>query len=311
MPEIATRSAARVAVRLCWTLAAVGVGWVSPPSSPAVDQGKVSREPEADGPAAIMTSRGFVRFQGAWRTPQEVTLLQREEAAVRDRVEAAGRLRRLRAMLDDVATVGEATEEIRESTDPEALAALSEALAAEPDRRVRALYLEALGRLAIPEAVATLAGVAVDHPDRETRYLACEQLATSGAAAAVEPILAAVGGPDNARLNRAAAATGWLIDLADITPPVTLLERLVAVLETSQTVTAGGDGSTTATFTPSGGGLSLGGGTKTSVSVVRNAAVHDALVTMTGVDFGFDRQAWQSWMASRDLPTDFDLRRDP
>jgi hypothetical protein len=266
---------------------------------------------ELDGPAAIMTARGFERYEGAWRTPQEIALRKREGEALRARGDAAGRLRRLRARLDDAATAAEAMEEIRESIDPFAVAALAEGVMGEPDRRVRSLYLESLGRIRSPEAVAALVGVAVDHPDRETRYLGCEQLAAAHAVHALELLVAAVGGPDNARLNRAAAAAGWLVDLADIPVQSTTLERLVAALETSHAVVSGGDASTTATLTPSGGGLSLGGGPRAGAAVARNAAVLEALVTITGVDFGYERGGWRNWLATLDLPTDADLRRDP
>lgn len=268
-------------------------------------------ETESATPAAIMTGRGFVRYEGAWRTPQEVALMQREETSALARAEAAARLQRLRPRLNDPATAAEAAEEIRESSDPHAVAALAESLAGEPDRRVRALAIEALGRIASPEAVLALVAVAIDHPDRETRYLACERLPAAHARQAFDGLVAAVGGPDNARLNRAAASAGWLAELADITPPPILLERLVATLETGHAVAAGGDGSTTATLTPSGGGLALGGGPQASVTIVRNAAVHEALVAITGVDFGYDRRRWQYWMASLDLPLETDLRRDP
>jgi hypothetical protein len=285
------------------------IGWAWLPVLGALGAGPDEREPAT--PAAIMTARGFVRFEGAWRTPQEVVLMQREETWARARADAAARLRRLRTRLDDPASAAQAAEEIRESSDPHAVAALAEALAGEPDRRVRALCIESLGRIASPEAVSALVAVAIDHPDRETRYLACEHLPAAHVRHAFDGLVAAVGGPDNARLNRAAASAGWLAELADIPPQPTLLERFVAALETGHAVAAGGDGSTTATLTPSGGGLALGGGPKAAVTVVRNSAVHAALVTITGVDFGFDRRAWQLWMASLDLPIETDLRRDP
>lgn len=288
----------------------VGLGSLPDRIDPAALFGDEA-ERAVDGTVATMTARGFVRFEGEWRTPQEVVLKQREEASTRARLEATARLQRLRLKLNDAATADEAAEEIRESADPHAVSALSEAVRDETDRRVRSLFIESLGRIESPEAFAILVSIAIDHPDRETRYLSCERLAASHAHQAIQMAVSAVGGPDNARLNRAAAAVGWIAKSAELTPQQMILERLVDALETNHVIVGGGDGSTSATFTPSGGGLALGGGPKTASRIVQNVSVQETLVAITGVDFGFDRRNWQNWLSTRDLPVGADLRRDP
>jgi hypothetical protein len=69
-------------------------------------------------------------------------------------------------------------------------------------------------------------------------------------------------------------------------------------------------GATSATFTPSGGGLSMGGGPKAARVPVRNDRVLEALVELTGANFGWDVTAWRAWLARRESPpADYDPRR--
>jgi hypothetical protein len=37
--------------------------------------------------------------------------------------------------------------------------------------------------------------------------------------------------------------------------------------------------------------------------------VLEALVAITGVNFEWDAAAWRTWLASREAPADYDLRR--
>lgn len=252
-----------------------------------------------------MVARGFVRHRGSWRTVQEIELIERAERVNVAQKEWNGRLERMRKRLDQPAQAEAAAEEIREISDPFAVPALTAALAAEPHARVRALYVEALSRIRSPEAAQTLVAVAIDHADAETRILAVERLAAIDAAAAAGAILPALGGGDNGRINRAAAAVGRLGATVAVGP-------LIDVLETEHVVATDGppEGSTTATFTPSGGGLALGGGAKRRKVRLQNQQVLEALVTLTGADFSWDVDAWRAWLASRQSPPDFDPRRD-
>ena len=54
----------------------------------------------------------------------------------------------------------------------------------------------------------------------------------------------------------------------------------------------------------------MGGGPKQQLVAVRNERVLEALVTLTGVDFGWDATAWRAWFAGeRQPPPEFDPRR--
>ncbi|MFZ4730962.1 MAG: HEAT repeat domain-containing protein [Pirellulales bacterium] len=253
----------------------------------------------------LMASRGLVRHKGLWRTPQEMELLERDHRDDVGRKQWVGRLDRLRGQLDDPATSARAAEEIRGIGDPLALGALVAAVGREPVLRVRILEVEAISHLPGPDALAALATIALDHPDSETRITAVERLAALGPRPVLQPVMAALGGPDNARINRAAEVLGRLEATAAVGP-------LIAALETEHVVVTGGgrEGQTSATFTPAGGGLALGGGPKRGKVRVRNERVLEALVAITGANFEWNIDAWRAWLANHDAPPEFDPRRD-
>lgn len=254
----------------------------------------------------VMAERGFVRHRGAWRTTQEIELLQRREKATLAGREWVAKLERLRRQLDQPATADLAATEIRGIGDPAAVPALAAALGAEAAVRVRGWYVEALSRIRSPEAVAALVAVALDHSDPETRIAACERLVVIGPHAAVPRFVAALHDADNARVNRAAEALGRLGVPSAVVPLIETLQTRHVVVQRD----GAGAGSMTATFTPSGGGLSTGGGPQRVPVTIKNERVLEALVLLTGKNFEWDTAAWRAWVASRQSPPpEFDPRR--
>jgi len=253
----------------------------------------------------LMSARGFVRYRGMWRTVQEIELIEQADRVNLAQKEWTVRLERLRKRLDDPRQADAAVEEIREIADPFAVPALAAALGREPLPRVRADYIEALSHIRGPEGMVTLVSVAVDHADPETRILAVERLMVISPEMAAQAIAGALGGADNARINRAAEALGRLGSASAV-------GSLIDALETEHVVVAGAgapDGAMSATFTPSGGGLSMGGGPKRQKVVVQNQRVLEALVRITGENFDWNTDAWRAWLANRQMPPDFDPRR--
>ncbi len=271
-----------------------------------VDGVPAAADEEAPTQAERMATLGLIRYRGAWRTPQEVELIERDEAATIASKQWNAKLARLRQRLDQAATAERAAEEIREISDPLAVAAVAAALVSEPVFAVRRAYVEALFHIRTPDAVATLIGTARDHPDRETRFAAVERLLLIGPHQAVSPLVAGLASADNAQVNRSAEALGRL-GLPEAIGP------LIAALETKHLAVSGGSqpaGSTSATFTPAGGGLSMGGGPKPKLVAVRNDRALEALVALTGQNFEWDAAAWRAWLINeRSLPADFDPRR--
>ena len=278
----------------------------------ADDAGQASRPLKTQ--QELMSDRGFVRYRGSWRTVQEIELIERAERANLAQKEWNGRLERLRKQLDRSGQADQAAEEIREIADPFAVPALAAAVAAEPVFRVRSLYVEALGRIRSADALATLAVVAVDHADPETRIAAVERLVAIGPQPVLPMIVAALASPDNARINRAAEAIGRLVGESPSGDSARggLVGALIAALETQHMAIVGDgtpEGSTTATFTPAGGGLAVGGGAKRVKTTLRNDRVLETLVTITGANFEWNAAAWRAWLASREAPPDYDPRR--
>ena len=258
-------------------------------------------------PQELMAARGFVRYRGMWRTLQEIELIERADRVNLAQKEWTIRLERLRKRLDDPRQAEAAVEEIREIADPFAVPALATAVGKERMPRVRADYVEALSHIRGPEAMTALVSVAVDHADPETRILAAERLVEISPGMAAQAIAGALGGADNARINRAAEALGRLGSAS-----ASAVGPLIDVLETEHMMVVGGgaaEGSTTATFTPSGGGLSMGGGPKRQKTRVQNQRVLEALVKITGENFDWNTAAWRAWQANRQFPPDFDPRR--
>ena len=255
-------------------------------------------------PREQMTARGFVRYRGSWRTVQEIGLIERNEKASLAQKEWVRRLERLRKDVDRPATADRAAEEIREISDPFAVPALGAGIAKEAVPTVRGWYVEALARIGSADATRTLVAIALDHPDPETRIAAVERLEKIGPQLAVPTLTAALGSPNNAQVNRAAEALARLGGQESIPP-------LIDALQTRHVVGADApDGQMSATFTPSGGGLSMGGGPKQSVVVSRNTRVLEALVAITGTNHEWDADGWRRWLATRNAPpADFDPRR--
>jgi len=257
-------------------------------------------------PREQMAERGFVRHRGAWRTVQEIDLLDRAGKEERARKEWTGRLERLRRQAGEPGSADRAAAEIRGLADPTAVPALAAALGKEPERQVRGWYVEALARIRSPEAVAALVAAALDHADEETRVAAVERLAVIGPHAAVPSFVAALRGPDNARINRAADALGRLGVSSTVGPLIDALQTKHVVVQGDGT----GEGSMTAAFTPAGGGLSMGGGPKKTTVVAKNDRVLDALIALTGKNFEWDAAAWRAWLAStQSPPPGYDPRR--
>lgn len=251
-----------------------------------------------------MEALGYQRFDGAWRTAQEISLIKQAKAVTAAEVAARQQLERLRRDLDKPDRAEQAAVAIRELDDPLVVPALVKAVATDPVPRARLLYVEALGNIQAPAAVQALLALAIDHADREVRWQATEQLTQAHATQVVPPLVAALSGPDNDRINRAAAVLGRVGNRSAIEP-------LIGALATRHTVVTdpGSGGQTSASFSPGSGGLALGGGPKTRTVLAKNRQVLEALVALTDVNYGWDRDAWRAWLLAQQLPPETDLRR--
>ncbi len=252
-----------------------------------------------------MESHGYHRYQGSWRTEQEILLFKQAEAVTKKKVEARQRLERLRRDLEKSKLSEQVTEEIRRIDDPFSVLALITSINTESVARVRLLYVEALGNIDTGDAIGALLSLVLNHSDPEVRWSAIERLQQREPIQVVPPLVAALQGNDLHRINRAAVALKTLGDESAIQP-------LMRVLITQQVVSVGASsgGKTSATFSPTGGGLALGSSQKTKVVVSQNADVLDALTTLTNKNFGWDQTGWHLWYRNQHVSQAVDIRRD-
>ena len=255
--------------------------------------------------AQRMETLGYHRYRGSWRTQQEIDLDKQAEAATKSRVVARQRLQRLRRELDKPEAGKHIADEIRQTNDPFAVMALIAAINTDPVPRVRLLYVEALGNIVSTDAIGALLSLVLNHADSEVRWSAIEQLNDKDSMQVVPALVAALQGPDNQRINRAAVALKTLGDESAV-------QSLINVLITQSVVSssAASGGKTSVTFSPTGGGLALGSNQKQKIISSQNTQVLEALTTLTGVNYGWDQTRWQLWFLNQGVSSTVDIRRD-
>ncbi len=237
---------------------------------------------------------GYVRYKGKWRLAQEVALKEHHTAINTEKKEWFVKLSRWRSQLAGDKR-HEALKNIESIRDPMAIEGLGRMLRIERDRRLRLIYVEVLGQIATNDATAALVQLALSDYDEEVYYASLDQLASRQSPPLVRQFVMALRSPNNHRINRAAIALGTLGDQTAVPP---LIEALVT---RHDTVIPGSD-ATTSTFSK-GGSVHQSGDAFTSgpsapqviTHTARNQQVLKTLTTLTGVSFGFDQQAWQSW----------------
>ena len=252
-----------------------------------------------------MKSHGYHRYRGSWRTQQEINLLKQAESATKSRVEARQRLERLRRELDVPGFSERVAEEIRRTNDPFSIVALLTAINNDPSPRVRLLYVEALGNIDSTDAIGALVSLILNHSDSEVRWSAIEGLKDKDSIQVVSLLVAALRGTDSHRINRAAFALKTLGDESAIKPLINVLITQKVVSPSSES-----GGKTSVTFSPTGGGLALGGNQKTKAVSLQNAQVLEALTTLTNVNYGWDQSRWHLWFLSQGVSSTVDIRRD-
>lgn len=261
----------------------------------------------------MMRENGYQRYKGAWLLPEEIEIKERERKEELARLEWAGKLKRWRRWLDSD-KAGQALANIKAIDDPYAADALARELndTKQPaPRRVRLLYVEALGRLQANSGIDALVNASLYDADEEVRLSSLDQIVDHNYKPAVAMYVRALRHKQNGIVNRAAYCLGKMKDPAAIGPLISAL-----VTEHSFKIQQGQSGQTSATFgsgpgTSGGGGFSFGGGgVKTIKRQFENREVLRALVALTGTSFNYDERAWKKWYAAQRRPSSLDARRD-
>jgi hypothetical protein len=260
----------------------------------------------------VMTQRGYVLYNGKWVTPQEKSDLENKHKLESGQQEWFKKVKLWRGWLGGNRDQ-EAREKFRGVDDPAAVKALAAALNKELSEPVRMLYVESLTKIASPDAIKVLAITSVEDDADEVRLSCLEYLQAKPRPEVVNYYINRLRDKshDPVVINRAAVGLGRMKDPSAIAPLIDALItfRLVRIPQ------PGGEGATSAGFGgfkggPSSIGLNAGGGPKYERQPSRNQAVLDALVALTGQNFGFDQNAWRYWYRAQRKPETFDARRN-
>jgi hypothetical protein len=258
----------------------------------------------------IMAARGMVWYDGKYRTPQHVELLEQAKQIRTTEADWNNRLKRWRRWLTGRRQdrAAEAQEEIRSIRDPQAAPAIVELLRDEQDPAVKRLLIDVAAQIDDQQTIDALVALSLFDSNDELRYQCLEYLIESGRPGITGPYVRALKNPDNLIVNRAAESLEMIGNRDAVGPLIN------ALVTKHKYQTSGGSPDQHAyAFTPSGG-TSMnfgGGGPKTVVQEVENRSVLTALVTLSGgVSFGYDQQQWREWLAAQAKANPVDVRRD-
>jgi len=254
----------------------------------------------------LMKSRGYVRYRGTWKSPQEIEAIKRREKQEELQRTWLANVRLYSGWLGGTRTE-EARRAIEAIKDPEAVPALGKYLAEDQRRPAQRLYAAALARIGSDEAIEQLAMHAIDNPDEDVRLTCLDHLKGQKRPGVVAYFCRRLGDANNVIVNRAGYALGAMNDPAAIGP---LIDALVTThkfrLPRNQ------PGQTNATFgnVPGAGGLSVGSGPTTVRQSIRNPGVLDALIALCrDVNFQYDVSQWKAWHAAQAKQAPVDGRR--
>jgi len=258
-----------------------------------------------------MTGQGYRRYEGRWRTPQEIELI---EANRNDDLAEKAWMIKIRRWRDWLGTDRDADgrRNILGIEDPHAVVALSRLLETDDVESMRLLYIETLARIGSGNAVQTLAVCSMEDPTEEVRLTCLDHLEKADNPDVIDYYVGKLQDKDNRKVILAAVALRRMKDPTSVGP---LIEALVTTHKFK--VVTSQPGSMTTTFgtgpggsgAPGGSGLSMGGAPKIFTRQIPNRPVLDALIELTGQNFNFDQQAWKYWHSSQRDRGAIDARR--
>lgn len=252
-----------------------------------------------------MRALGFVRYQGSWKTRQEV------EIDVRDKTgELAQKkwLQNVKQWCDQLVRRNnqDALTNLKNIRDPAAAGALLDVAAdSKWPTKVRTLCIDIVSALPGKFGAGAYIKLALEEPDAEVRDRALVELEKQRSVVALTAFVKLLTSKDNQKVLRAGYCLGKLGDHEATLP---LIEALV----TNHTyIEIQGSQGMGATFGGGGGSFSPGQSKKIIRRDENNATVLAALGALNpGVDFGYDEDAWRKWYASKFMKSNVNLRRE-
>jgi len=242
-------------------------------------------------------NEGYELYNGKWRTPQEIEILESRARAESTEKEWLGRLKKWRKDLDDRDRSKQAYSSLASIDDPVAAGPIGQYFAGERVRNVKYLYADVLAKIKTGEAVNVLVQRALADDDEEVFYYCVKKLSEIKPPHVGDPFIVALKDNLNRKVLRSAIALAQLQDKTAISP---LIDALITthpdVIDTGEFTTAG--------FGNGGSTLAKGDGLMTKVTYAHNQPVLDALSKLTGADFGFDKRAWRIWYSQEKIARD-------
>lgn len=266
---------------------------------------------------------GYVRYEGRWRLPQDVEIIQQREQRDLAVKKWKNDIKQWRSWFGKKNEM-DAREHLSQIDDVLAAAPLAEQLAKEPYPNIQSIYVAALGKLDSPVATAALIRMALGDCTDEIRDQCLVQLDASagGRDVAIDAFINALRSNDNVVVRRAAFGLTQISDERAIRPLIdSLVTEHKVIRSTGQpgqistsfggSSVGGSSNGSSSNGGQSGGGLSVGGGgSKTERRLVKNAAVLAALTKLSGgANFLYDQAAWRQWYIEQTTPSSIDLRR--
>jgi hypothetical protein len=254
--------------------------------------------------AEVMAARGLVYYKGQWRTSQEVELLKEKDAAKATQKDWYKKVRMWRGWLGGRFDK-DARDHLSAITDPAAVSAMRAVLRDDADPAVRLLFVGWLAKIDTPDAAEALAEAAVYDPVKEVRLACLDYLEAKKRPSVVTCFISKLKDKkNNEAVNNAAVGLGQMKDASAIRP---LIDALIWV----HTVKVSEGAGIGANFGSGGGGLSVGQKPKYVRLHDPNKEVLNALIVLTGKNFGYDQQEWRKWYAlQKRTPNASDARRD-
>jgi hypothetical protein len=258
----------------------------------------------------IMASRGLLLYQGRYLAPQQIDLIKQQKESRVTQADWSNRIEQLRRWLTGRRQdrVNQARTEILSIHDPQAAEAIVAALRRETDPDLKRMWIEVASRLDAPAAIDALVNLSLTDPNVEIRRDCLEYLIKSRRPGLVTPYIRALKDKDNQIVNRAGAALG---QIGDRDAMGALIDALITKHKIK--VSDANPDQHAYSFTKDGSAFSFGGsGPQFVVQSVRNPAVLDALVRLSGgASFDYDQIQWRRWLAAQSKATAIDMRRDP
>ncbi len=253
-----------------------------------------------------MAAQGYSRHNGKWMSAQEKELLEEKRKLESVQSDWFQKVKRWRAWLGTNRD-GQARDSIQSITEPAAVRALAAGLFDEDEPESRELFAGVLAKIGTPEAAKALAEAAIYDSAVDVRLTCLDHLQDKKRPEVVSYFVAKLRDKDNAIVNRAGVALRRMKEPSAVGP---LIDALITP-HVYKIAKPGGDNSMSAGFGGGGTGMSMGGGPKSIRKFLQNEAVLGALVTITGCNFNYDKQAWKYWLSTQKKPPNsLDARRD-